>query len=670
LTGRAAAVLATAVAFLAAAAPPALAAPTITEPATDGQVLNPADVHMVAEGFRDGWACTDWEIAEGAAVVWRATCATGDEKVHIHLGDGAFEGSHAGRTELFHSRDYVLRVREGDDTAAEWATRPFVTSAEGPPGRDSDVPWTAAEGYGVERVAGGFRLPVNIAFVPDPGDGPDDPFLYVTELYGTIKVVTRSGEVRDYATGLLNFEPTGNFPGSGEHGLTGIAVEPGTGDVFAALVHAWTENEWPHSGRVVRFHSTDGGLTAAGPPEVVLDLYPETQGASHQISNVSFGPDGMLYVHNGDSNEPPETQDVESYKGKILRLEPDGDPPTDNPFRDASAGETPSDFVWAMGMRNPFGGAWRASDGLHYQVENGPAVDRFADVVAGRNFGWNGSDASMYTHALYNWSPPHAPVNVAFVEPETAFGSGFPEDRMDHAFVTESGPTWASGPSRGNGKRITELVPSGDGTFAGSFPTAFAVYVGTGRATVSGLAAGPDGLYFTDLYKDQGERLAPDDRGANLLRVRYGAPPTTYEPPGGSQEMDPPREEPLPALDVPPPPPPELPGPSAPPLLRGTVAPVVSRFRARRRGRTVAFLYRLSEAATVRVRVARVRRGGRRVPVRTLTRTRPSGASRTRRLRLAAGRHVATIVARDGAGNRSRARTVRFRVLGPRRRER
>jgi hypothetical protein len=41
-----------------------------------------------------------------------------------------------------------------------------------------------------------------------------------------------------------------------------------------------------------------------------------------------------------------------------------------------------------------------------------------------------------------------------------------------------------------------------------------------GKATAAGLAAGPDGLYFTDLYKDR-DFVSPIDRGANLLRVRY-----------------------------------------------------------------------------------------------------------------------------------------------------
>ena len=42
--------------------------------------------------------------------------------------------------------------------------------------------------------------------------------------------------------------------------------------------------------------------------------------------------------------------------------------------------------------------------------------------------------------------------------------------------------------------------------------TTLVEYAGTGRATVVGLAAGPDGLYFTELYRDEGA-TSPIDAG-------------------------------------------------------------------------------------------------------------------------------------------------------------
>src|SRR4030095_593493 len=151
--------------------------------------------------------------------------------------------------------------------------------------RGSPFPWTVMQpGYTVVKVASGFQLPVNIAFVPSPAPEPDAPLFYVTELYGTIKVVSRNLTVSEYATGLLNFNPTGNFPGSGEQGLAGLTVNPATGDVYASLLYSAVPGveSAPHYPKVVRFTSTDGGLTAAT-QSTILDMVGETQGQSHQI---------------------------------------------------------------------------------------------------------------------------------------------------------------------------------------------------------------------------------------------------------------------------------------------------------------------------------------------------------------------------------------------------
>ena len=109
-------------------------------------------------------------------------------------------------------------------------------------------------------------------------------------------------------------------------------------------------------------------------------------------------------------------------------------------------------------------------------------------------------------------------MNITFVQLQTFGGSQFPATKLDHAFVSESGPTYALG-QQITGKRISEFKLDANGNVVGS-PTAFVEYVGTGRATVVGLAAGPDGLYFTELYKDQ-NAVTPIDAGARVFRVRF-----------------------------------------------------------------------------------------------------------------------------------------------------
>ena len=520
----------------------------IAEPAADAPLLDPADVHMVAEYFDadgDEHLCSDWEIWAVSAQepVWQAHCVEGPVKIHIHLGDGQFINSHAGRTELQSNTAYELHVRFRDDSGnpaeewSEWAMRSFSTREPGPAGSETEL-WRAHEGYVVEEFASGLQLPVNIAMVPKPGPHPGDPLMYVTELYGTVKVITRGGAVENYATNLLNFNPTGKFPGSGVKGVTGIAVEPDTGDVLVSLVYD-KEGDEPgiHYPKVIRLISDEDGLEATG-EKTILDMQDAGQGPSHQVSKLSISPDGTLLVHNGDGaaffDQAPETG---SFLGKILRMTLDGEPLAEgnalgvapNPFYTANAEDTAEDYVWVKGVRNAFGGAWRLSDETYWEVENGPAIDRLARVVGGEDYGWPG-DPTMSHRASYRWNPAHGPVNIEFVETARFGGSGLPPETMGHAFVTESGATWATGPQE-NGKRIVEFAVGTDGTLQ-SGPHTIAEYAGVGKATAAGLAAGPDGLYFTDLYKDA-DYESPIDRGANVLRIRYcgsscpGASPAT-----------------------------------------------------------------------------------------------------------------------------------------------
>jgi glucose/arabinose dehydrogenase len=378
--------------------------------------------------------------------------------------------------------------------------------------RAAAVPWNILQpGYRIERVVGGLQLPVNIAFVPKPLPDADAPLFYVTELYGTIRAVLRDGTLRDYATNLLNFDPTGQFPGSGEQGIVGTVVDPASGDLFVANVFEVAGWHYP---RVIRLHSLDGGRTAAF-ITTVLDMPNDVIGPSHQISSVSIGPDGRLYVHLGDGFEIAAAQNRTSFRGKILRLNLDGTAPEDNPFYDASDGITATDYIYALGFRNPFGGAWRAADKALYEVENGPEVDRLAKITPGTNYQWNGSNDDMHVHAAYVWDPQVAPVNIAFVQSSTFGGSGFPSSAIGKAYVSESGPTWVPGVVS-NGKRIREFTFDGSGNVVDTRP--FVEYTGSGYATVAALAAGPDGLYFSDLYPDHDSPIAYD---ANVYRIRH-----------------------------------------------------------------------------------------------------------------------------------------------------
>ena len=521
--------------------------PVITEPSVDGETISGSDVHMVTQPFSDPdfgdtHFASDWEIRRTSndELVWKASGVTDSAgKVHIHLGDGQFVNSLAGKHELPPSTDFKIRVRHLDSSGASnrasaWAVRKFHTASAITP-LPNAPDWTADQpGFKVEKIPlkfpsgeSGLRLVVNIAFVPENlrGHNPGDPLLYLTELYGKVRVVTNDYTVHTYASNLLNYNPAGPFPGPGEQGLSGLVVDPASGDVLVSMLYDdnpsdSVANRFP---KVTRLHSTNGGLTAATRTDI-LKMPGEQQGQSHQVSNLSIGPDGKLYVHNGDGLGTPATAlNLNSYRGKVLRMNLSGSAPSDNPFYNSSDGISAKDYVFAYGLRNPFGGAWRASDKSHYEVENGPGTDRLAKVRRGVSYGWTGSDSTMATNAIYNWRPAAGPVNIAFIQTSTFGGSGFPTSMLDHAFVSESGPTYATGP-QAKGKRISEFV-IGNSTTNGNLvsgPRNLVHYTGNGKGTAVALAAGPGGLYFSDFYVDDPTGgYDPTAAGSSLLRIVY-----------------------------------------------------------------------------------------------------------------------------------------------------
>ena len=379
--------------------------------------------------------------------------------------------------------------------------------------RDAAVPWLVPPGYRVEAINATFRLPTSLAFVAAPGADPAAPRFYVSELHGRISVVTNDGRRRVFADRLLNFTPPGHFPGRGEVGIIGVCLPPTGHDIYATAVY--DDRRGSLHNKVIRLRSTDGLQATA--VEDVLVMPSDPAGFSHQIQQCAFGPDGNLYVSIGDANKAATAQDDQSFNGKVLRLAPDGRALPDNPHFDPANPTAPISYQLTKGHRNAFGVAWRPADGQLYLAENGPDVDRLVRIVPGLNYGWDGKNKSMYTHALYNWPEPRwSPVGLAFADGAAA--AGLAPDKHGHLFVASAGPVYAQA-RQGTGKAIQEFVLTADGAI-GAEPTVFARYVGEGQASVADVKLQPDGLYFTDLYADDGGD-GPTAPGARVWRIRH-----------------------------------------------------------------------------------------------------------------------------------------------------
>lgn len=230
-------------------------------------------------------------------------------------------------------------------------------------------------------LATGLRAPWSIAFI-------DERTALVSERdSGAILEVAADGTVRHIAD-------IAGVAAGGEGGLLGLAI--GDGHLYA---YATTADD----NRVLRvpLEGEPGSLELGQPEEVITGI---PAAANHNGGRLAFGPDGRLYVTTGDAGDPAAAQDPSSLAGKILRLEPDGAIPADNPF--------PGSPVLSLGHRNPQGLAW-ADDGALYASEFGQDTwDELNRIEPGANYGWPAVEGiagdARFADPLQQWRPGEA----------------------------------------------------------------------------------------------------------------------------------------------------------------------------------------------------------------------------------------------------------------------
>jgi glucose/arabinose dehydrogenase len=276
---------------------------------------------------------------------------------------------------------------------------------------------TSVERVGVSTLATNLEVPWSFAFLPGGN-------ALVTERdSGRLLSVNPSGEAREVQT-----IPEG---GSGEGGLLGVAVSPNYEEDRYVYAYYTTERD----NRVVRFR-------IGAEPEPVLTGIPVN--SYHDGGRIKFGPDGMLYISTGDAGDTENSQDRGSLGGKILRIEPDGSIPKDNPF----AGNP----VYSYGHRNVEGLAWDAEGQLYASEFGQNTWDEVNRIEAGENYGWpevegKGGEDRGYVDPITVWptseaSPSGAEIMVDGAIPQwegDLFVAALRGERLWHLELNDKG---------------------------------------------------------------------------------------------------------------------------------------------------------------------------------------------------------------------------------------
>jgi glucose/arabinose dehydrogenase len=261
---------------------------------------------------------------------------------------------------------------------------------------------------------------------------------------GVVKELTPSGTLRD----------VGHIPGvvhAGEGGLLGLEFVRDNGDWLYAYFTTEVDN------RIDKFplFGGPGNYSLGDGVEILTGI---AKANNHNGGRIKLGPDGKLYATVGDAANRPNSQNLDSLNGKILRMNLDGSIPTDNPF--------PGRLIYSYGHRNPQGITWDSSGQLWAAEFGQNTWDEFNKIVPGGNYGWpiveGKSTDPRFINPVYEWPTKEAsPSGLTYVR-DTFFLAALGGRRVWALY-----PSTAHDPVQyfaGTYGRIRDVAPGPNGT--------------------------------------------------------------------------------------------------------------------------------------------------------------------------------------------------------------
>jgi glucose/arabinose dehydrogenase len=338
----------------------------------------------------------------------------------------------------------------------------------------------------VETVARGLDSPWGLAFLPDGR-------ILVTEKSGRLRIVSADGQASP---------PLGGVPrvyAQGQGGLLDVALDPNFSENRLVYLTYSEPREGGAATAAGRGRLNEAG-TALEEFQVIFRQQPAESGGYHFGSRLAFTPDGKLFISTGDRFKFSPAQDLSTHIGKLIRINPDGSTPPDNPFVN-HADAKPE--IWSYGHRNSQALAVHPQTGVLWEGEFGPrGGDEINVPEPGRNYGWplvswgdhydgrkipRPSTRPDLADAVRHWTPSISFSGIAFYA-----GDAFPAWRGNLLLAGLSSETLTR--LTLDGTRVTgeERIAMGE--------------------RIRDVESGPDGFVY--LLTDEGRllRLKPADR--------------------------------------------------------------------------------------------------------------------------------------------------------------
>jgi glucose/arabinose dehydrogenase len=227
--------------------------------------------------------------------------------------------------------------------------------------------------------------PTSMAFAPDGR-------IFVTEKAGKIRIIKNGVVSNTFATVTVDQ--------LNERGLGSICLDPNFSSNHYVYVY-YTSTSGSIHNRLSRF-TADGDYAVAGSEVIIMEFEPSV-GSLHNGGGMCFAPDGKLFLAVGNDNVNANSQNLDTYKGKVLRINPDGSVPSGNPFSGSEAAKR----IWAYGFRNPWTIDIQPGTGKLFVNDVGEgAWEEINDATSpGKNFGWPDTEGPTsnpaYTSPLY-----------------------------------------------------------------------------------------------------------------------------------------------------------------------------------------------------------------------------------------------------------------------------